>query len=73
MFITLTRSDYPPIKININHITSFTRRTLNSNKTVIICTHHIDNGHYEVKETPEQIQELIDEQLLKMAKLSKSA
>ena len=72
MFIRLTNyypSNSNPL-LNINTIVSICTEKV-SGKTFITTSH--DGGEWAVRETPEQIQELIDEQLLKMAKLSKSA
>ena len=74
MFIKLT--DYYnkiSILLNINNICSIYQPTKNDFTQVTTLTQINSKEYWAVRETPEQIQELIDEQLLKMAKLSKSA
>lgn len=71
MFIKLTIFPHNGLlKLNINQIVGFRK---NLTETIIWTSEQRQGEYWAVKESPEQIQELIDEQLLKMDKLSKSA
>lgn len=73
MFITLTNfypHNSPTVKLNIHYIVSISLEPV-SKKTFITTTN--DGEPWSVKESPEKIEELINEKLFEMAKLTATA